>query len=180
VTDSIREIRARSIVTADGVEREIDAIVFGTGFRVQDLPIAKRVRGRTGRTLAETWAVTMKAHLGTTVAEFPNLFILQGPNTGLGHTSVITMIESQIEHLVGALRYMKEKGLTALEPRKEAQEAFVSGVDAKMARTVWTNGNCTSWYLDKGGRNSTLWPGFTFTFRRRVASFRPSEYEAAR
>jgi cation diffusion facilitator CzcD-associated flavoprotein CzcO len=180
VTDVIAEVRARSIVTADGVEHPCDTIIYGTGFQVTDLPISHRVRGRDGRTLAEAWQGSPKAHLGTTVAGYPNLFVLQGPNTGLGHTSVIIMIEAQIEHLVNALRFLRDEELAAVEPREEAQAAFVAEVDRKMRGSVWTAGGCKSWYLDGTGRNSTLWPGFTFTFRRRVERFVPSEYVAMR
>ena len=176
VTEEISEVRARSIVTSDGIERPVDAIVFGTGFEVRDLPIARRVRGRDGRTLEQAWAQSPRAHVGTTVAGFPNLFILQGPNTGLGHTSVILMIESQIEHLLSALLHMRAHGLAAVEPRPEAQAEFVRRVDQKMKGTVWLAGGCRSWYLDRTGRNFTLWPGFTFSFRRRVQKFRPDEY----
>ena len=111
-----------------------------------------------------------------TVAGYPNLFLLQGPNSGLGHTSVITMIESQIEHVVNALRYVEERGAASVEPRESAQAAFVAEVDAKMKGTVWTSGGCSSWYLDARGWNSAIWPGFTFTFKRRVERFDPSEY----
>jgi len=176
VTDGIAEIRPEGVLTKSGVLHEVDTIIFGTGFQVQKYPFAKRVRGRGGRTLADTWKDGMTAHLGTTVAGYPNLFLLQGPNTGLGHTSVITMIESQIEHLVNALRYVDRRGMASVEPRESAQAAFVAEVDAKMKGTVWTSGGCSSWYLDAHGRNSALWPGFTFTFKRRVERFDPSEY----
>ncbi len=93
-----------SVVAADGTEREVDTIIFGTGFHVTDVPIADRITGRDGRTLAETWQGSMQAYKGTTVAGFPNLFFLVGPNTGLGHTSIVFMIESQIAYVLGALR----------------------------------------------------------------------------
>ena len=176
ITDSIREVRAASILTSDGAERPIDALIFGTGFEVRDLPIARLVHGRDGRSLEQVWEESPRAHLGTTVQGFPNLFILQGPNTGLGHTSVILMIESQIDHVLSALRHMRAHGVAAVEPRAEAQQAFVSRVDQKMQRTVWLAGGCRSWYLDRTGRNFTLWPGFTFSFRSRVQTFRPAEY----
>jgi cation diffusion facilitator CzcD-associated flavoprotein CzcO len=176
VTDRIREIRPEGVVTIDGALREVDTLIFGTGFQVQRFPFGEHVRGKGGRTLAETWKRGMTAHLGTTVVGFPNLFVLQGPNTGLGHASVILMIESQIEHIVNALLHMRERGIAAVEPRPEAQAAFVARVDAKMKGTVWTAGGCKSWYLDENGRNSALWPGFTFTFKRRVERFDPSEY----
>jgi cation diffusion facilitator CzcD-associated flavoprotein CzcO len=176
VTDGIAEVRAHSVVTADGTEREVDAIVFATGFQPTDPPLARHTHGRGGRTLAQAWAGSPRAHVGTTVAGFPNLFMLMGPNTGLGHTSVIYMLEAQIEHLLGALEHLRAHGIAALEPRPEAQAAYVSAVDRRMTGTVWTSGGCRSWYLDETGRNSTLWPDFTWRFRRRVARFEPAEY----
>ena len=110
------------------------------------------------------------------MAGYPNLFLLLGPNTGVGHTSVVFMIEAQIEHLVGALRFMADQGLSAVEPRAEAQAEYLAGLDRRMRGTVWLAGGCRSWYLDRTGRNSTLWPDFTWQYRRRVARFRPHEY----
>ncbi|CAN5481088.1 NAD(P)/FAD-dependent oxidoreductase [soil metagenome] len=180
VDGGVVEIRPRGVVGADGVERAADVVVFATGFQVTEFPFGERIRGREGRSLAEQWGASPRAHLGTTVAGFPNLFLLQGPNTGLGHSSVILMIEAQIEHLVNALRYMEAHGVRAVEPREEAQEAFVREVDRRMEGTVWTSGGCRSWYLDETGRNSTLWPGSVGSFRRRVAPFRPREYRLCR
>jgi cation diffusion facilitator CzcD-associated flavoprotein CzcO len=177
VTDAIREVRPRSIVTADGVEREVDTIIFGTGFHVTDMPVAHRVRGRGGRTLAEAWRGSPQAYVGSTVAGFPNLFFLLGPNTGLGHTSVVFMIEAQIEHALGALRAMARCGAAAVEVRPEVQAAFNAGVQQKMRGTVWTAGGCASWYIDATGRNSTLWPDFTFRFRNRARRFAVADYE---
>jgi cation diffusion facilitator CzcD-associated flavoprotein CzcO len=176
VTERIAEVRAHSVVSADGVEREVDAIVFGTGFVPTDPPLAPHIRGRGGRSLAEAWAGSPKAHVGITVAGFPNFFMLMGPNTGLGHSSVVYMIEAQIEHLLAALRHLHATGAAALEPREEAQEAFVAAVDRRMEGTVWNTGGCRSWYLDRTGRNSALWPDFTWRFRRRVARLDPAEY----
>ncbi|HEU0016384.1 MAG TPA: NAD(P)/FAD-dependent oxidoreductase [Longimicrobium sp.] len=176
VTDAIAEVRPGSVVTTDGVERPVDAIVFGTGFRPTDPPLAPHVRGRGGRSLAEAWEGSPRAHVGTSVAGFPNLFLLLGPNTGLGHTSVVYMIEAQIEHVARALRHLRSVGGAALEPTPEAQAAFVADVDRRMRGSVWTSGGCASWYLDATGRNSTLWPDFTWRFRRRAVRFRPEEY----
>ncbi|MFP2932446.1 flavin-containing monooxygenase [Pyxidicoccus sp. 3LG] len=178
ITEPIREVREHSIVTADGAEHPVDTLILGTGFQVTDLPIAHHIRGHGGRSLVEAWAGTMKAHLGTSVSGFPNLFFLLGPNTGLGHTSVILMIESQIEHVLGALRYLEGRSLAAVEPTPEAQAAFVQDVDTRMAGTVWLKGGCQSWYMDTTGRVSTLWPGTTWSFRRRVERFEPGEYLA--
>ena len=176
VTTGISEVRARSIVGVGGIERPVDAIILGTGFRPTDPPLAPRIRGRGGLTLAEVWAGSPRAHAGTTVSGFPNLFLLLGPNTGIGHTSAVYMIEAQIEHLVGALRFMRDHGANAVEPRPEAQDAYVSAVDHRSQGTVWTAGGCQSWYLDRTGRNSAVWPDFTWKYRRRTARFRAEEY----
>jgi cation diffusion facilitator CzcD-associated flavoprotein CzcO len=176
VTDSIQEVRARSIVTRDGREHPVDTIIFGTGFHVTDLPFGKFVIGRNGRTLDDLWKGSPQAHLGTTVSGCPNFFLLLGPNTGLGHTSVVYMIESQIAYLLSALRYMRDQGVATVEPRPEAQAAFIADVDRRLGATVWNTGGCASWYFDKTGRNSTLWPDATWRFRRRLAKFKPAEY----
>lgn len=176
ITEPIAELREGSVVGADGTERAVDAIIFGTGFQVTDWPIAHHIRGTAGLSLADHWDGSPQAHLGTTVAGFPNLFLLQGPNTGLGHTSVLYMIEAQLDHILSALEYMQRHGLATIEPRPEAQAAFVAEVDRRMRGTVWTAGGCVSWYLDRTGRNSTIWPDSTWSFRRRVARMRPAEY----
>jgi cation diffusion facilitator CzcD-associated flavoprotein CzcO len=175
ITESIREVRARSIVTGDGIEHPVDTIICGTGFKVTEMPFADRIRGRSGQTLAETWRGSPAAHWGTTVSGFPNLFLLLGPNTGLGHTSVVVMIESQLELMLGAIRHLRKHRLATVEPRPDAQAEFVAEVNGQMGGTVWISGGCASWYIDRTGRNSTLWPGFTFSFRRRCR-FRPAEY----
>ncbi|MET7418444.1 NAD(P)/FAD-dependent oxidoreductase [Dactylosporangium sp. NPDC005555] len=175
VTAAIAEVRPQGIVTRDGVEHEADTIIFGTGFHVTDLPISERVRGRDGRSLAEVWQGSPRAYRGTTVAGFPNLFLLLGPNTGLGHNSVVLMIEAQVEYVLGALRTLERA--RSVEPRAEAQRAFAAAVDRRMARTVWATGGCSSWYIDATGRNSTLWPGSTWRFRRRMRRFDPHAYE---
>ncbi|HET7327644.1 MAG TPA: NAD(P)/FAD-dependent oxidoreductase [Nocardioidaceae bacterium] len=172
VTDGIAEVRPGSIVTTDGAEREIDAIVFGTGFRTTDLPITYRIRGRLGPSLAQAWAAAgMQAYRGTTVHGFPNLFFVVGPNTGLGHTSMVFMIESQVSYILDALRQMSARDLGSVEVEAPAQESYNARLQDKMAGTVWTEGGCASWYLDERGRNSTLWPRFTFGFRALTRSF---------
>jgi cation diffusion facilitator CzcD-associated flavoprotein CzcO len=176
VTDGIREIRSRSIVTSDGAEREVDAIVLATGFHVTDMPAAAHTRGRDGRTLEEAWGGSPQAYLGTTIAGFPNLFMLLGPNTGLGHNSVVVMIESQLAYVMDCLRAMDERGLETVEVRPEVQAAFNREIQAKMRGSVWTAGGCASWYLDGNGRNTTLWPGFTWRFRQRTRRFALADY----
>jgi cation diffusion facilitator CzcD-associated flavoprotein CzcO len=177
VTDRIAEVTPTGVVTADGVKHEVDTIIYGTGFRVTDLPVMDMVHGRDGLSLREAWSDGMEAHLGTAVSGFPNFFLLIGPNTGLGHSSMVFMIESQIAYILDALRTMDAEGLRQVEVRPEVQRAFVDGVRSSMRNTVWTRGGCTSWYLDSEGRNTTLWPSFTFRFRRLTRRFDQSEYQ---
>jgi cation diffusion facilitator CzcD-associated flavoprotein CzcO len=178
VTSAISEIRPHSVVTADGVEREYDTIIFATGFEVTPPPVAERVRGRGGRTLGEVWRDTgMRAYKGTTVAGFPNLFFLVGPNTGLGHNSIVYVIEAQLQYVLEALRTMRQRAIAEVEPRAEAQDAYNRRIQAKLEGTVWNAGGCASWYLDDAGRNTTLWPTYTFPLKRMLERFDVAAYE---
>lgn len=180
VDGALTQVRADAVFADDGVARPADLLVLATGFRATDSVFARRVSGRDGIALSDAWTPHMGAHLGTTVAGFPNLFVLLGPNTGLGHSSVVLMIEAQIAHMVAAVQYMHALGISAVEPYREAHDAFVAEVQRAMAGTVWTMGGCDSWYLDAGGRNTTLWPGSVRAFRRRVAPFDPTDYRVRR
>jgi hypothetical protein len=120
----------------------------------------------------------MTAHRGTMVSGFPNLFVLLGPNTGLGHTSVVLMLESQLRHLLNVLEYQRREAIDALEPTEEAQRRWTALVDRRMRDTVWVSGGCASWYLDATGRNSTIWPGYATGFRLRLRRFHRDEYAA--
>lgn len=177
VPHAVREVREGSVVGADGVEREVDTIIFGTGFHATDPPIAARVRGRDGRTMAETWQGSPQAYLGTTVSGFPNLFLVIGPNTGNGHTSAFVIIEAQLEYIVGALEAMERDGLASVDVRAERQAAYDADVQDALAGTVWNAGGCQSWYLDDNGRNASIYPWTTIDLRRRTGSFDLTEYE---
>ena len=176
VTDAIISIEAAGVRTADGVLHAADVIIFGTGFRPTDPVLAPHIRGRTGETLAETWQGSPRAYMGTSHAGFPNLFTLMGPNTALGHSSVVLMAEAQVEHVIGVLRYTEQGGFAAAEPDAIAQRDWVAGVDARLRATTWNAGGCSSWYIDATGRNSTLWPDGVGRFRRTVARINPGEY----
>jgi cation diffusion facilitator CzcD-associated flavoprotein CzcO len=179
VCESVAEVRERSIVTADGTEREVDTIILGTGFHVTDMPIAERVRGRDKRSMAERWDGSPQAHRGAAVAGFPNCFLLLGPNTGLGHTSVVLMAEAQVGYVLEALEHLRTKDLGTVEVRADAQRAWNEDVQRRMKGTVWTAGCCASWYLDRNGLNTTLWPDFSFRFRRAMGRFDSLEHEFA-
>jgi cation diffusion facilitator CzcD-associated flavoprotein CzcO len=177
VTEAIAEVKPHSIVTADGTEREIDALILGTGFYVTDMPVANYVRGRGGKTMAELWKGSPQAYLGTTVHGFPNMFFLVGPNTGLGHNSIVFMIESQLNYLMDCLEHMEQRGADVFEVRDDVQEAFNARIQKRLEGTVWNSGGCASWYLDENGRNTTIWPGFTWPFRQDTRHFNPADYE---
>ncbi|MET8777480.1 NAD(P)/FAD-dependent oxidoreductase [Nocardia sp. NPDC004654] len=177
VTDGIREVRAGSIVTKDGTEREIDALIVATGFHVTDSPTYETITGKDGRTLSEVFdEIGQQGYKGSTIANFPNMFFLLGPNVGLGHTSMVYMIESQINYIADALATVDRLGLRTVEVRREVQDAYNKDLQAKLSKTVWNTGGCASWYLDKHGNNTTLWPDFTFQFRRLTKHFDVSAY----
>jgi cation diffusion facilitator CzcD-associated flavoprotein CzcO len=178
VTSGIREVRGRLVVDGDGGEHEVDTLVFATGFVPSDPPIARRLRGREGRTLSEVWRGSPEAYLGTAVSGFPNLFLIYGPNTNLGHNSIVYMLESQVAYVMSALDSMDERGAGSAEVRPEVQDAFNAEMQERLRGSVWNSG-CGSWYLDRNGRNSIQWPGFTFEFRRRTRRFDPASYRLA-
>lgn len=175
VTSGIREVTATGVSDHDGRHHQVDAIIFGTGFKTDGLPLTDRIHAADGTSLADSWAGSPRAYLGTTTAGFPNLYLMHGPNIGLGHTSVITMFEAQSRYVVDAVTHATKHGVT-VEPTVEAQERFVQTVDEMTDGTVWTSGGCTSWYLDATGRNSNLWPGATFDYHRRTYRFRAQDH----
>jgi cation diffusion facilitator CzcD-associated flavoprotein CzcO len=179
VTDAITKVGPDSVITADGTVRPVDAIVVATGFQATDSPSHDKIKGAAGRTLGEVWSAEgMQAYKGSTVPDFPNLFFLVGPNTGLGHNSMVLMIESQLNYLLDALSTMDEHGLATVEVRRDEQRRYNDALQRRMARTIWTTGGCASWYLDSRGVNTTLWPGFTFTFRQLTRRFDLAAYDS--
>ncbi|MFC3454138.1 flavin-containing monooxygenase [Amycolatopsis speibonae] len=175
VTEGVKEVREHSVVDGAGVEHEVDAIIYGTGFHVTDAFDDLEIIGRDGRNLGKEWAAEgMRTYQGITVSGFPNLFFLLGPNTGLGHNSVVFMIEAQISYVAQALRLARGK---ALDPRPEAQERFNGEIQRKLAKGIWTQGGCKSWYLDAKGVNRTIWPGFTWRYWLDTRKVRREDYE---
>ncbi|MDT0437989.1 MULTISPECIES: NAD(P)/FAD-dependent oxidoreductase [Streptomyces] len=181
VAAGLAEVRGSTVVGADGTEAEVDAIVFGTGFHVTDMPIAERVFGAGGQSLAQAWSGGMESLRGATAAGFPNWMTVIGPNTGLGNSSMILMIESQLNYLADYLRQLDVLGgRVALDARPGAVRAWNRRVQQRMERTVWNTGGCTSWYLDAAGRNTTVWPGTTTEFRRATRRVDLAEYAVLR
>ncbi|HET6153195.1 MAG TPA: NAD(P)/FAD-dependent oxidoreductase [Marmoricola sp.] len=178
VTDRIAEITPTGVVTADGTARDVDVLIVATGFYTTDQPIAHHIKGREGRTLGDVWAESgMRSYKGTTTTGFPNLFQIVGANTGLGHSSMVFIIESQIAYIVSALQQMGADRIGAVEPTQAAQDSWSDDMHRRMQPTVWSTGGCASWYLDEHGRNTTLWPRTTFAFRNLTRTFDIDQYE---
>ena len=176
VTEGIAEIRAKSIVGGDGVEREADVIILGTGFDTQAMASSVALRGEGGRVLADEWAETgIQAHRGTMIEGYPNLFFLLGPNTGLGHNSVVFMIECQIRLALQAMERVRGNGAAAIAPRAESQDAYNAWLQDELRDAVWSR-SCKSWYVDAHGRNITLWPHETWRFRNELLTLKEAEY----
>lgn len=167
VTSGIAAIEPTGIRTTDGAFHPCDTIIYGTGFKVVDYVASMRIVGRGGRDLSEVWSQEgVRNYLGITVSGFPNLFLLMGPNTGLGHNSMVFMIEAQVTYLVDAMKRMRAQALASIEVRPEIEQAFRAELAGKLANTVWTSG-CNSWYQAPDG-DVLLWPGFTFDYWRRT------------
>ncbi len=170
LTDAIAEIRGGSILTRTGEEIEVDTIVLGTGFHVTDSPMMDRFRNEDGHSITDAFGkMPIGAYQGTVIPGFPNMFIVPGPNTGIGHTSLLVMVEAQVGWTLEMLDEMDRRGLAAVEVRQTVHDEWCALMDRKTEPTVWNSG-CSSWYLDADGRNSTLWPGLTIDFRRRLRS----------
>ncbi|MGW1433532.1 flavin-containing monooxygenase, partial [Streptomyces sp. NPDC002431] len=181
VAAGLTEVRGSTLVASDGTETEADVIIFGTGFHVTDMPIAERVVGAEGITLAEHWKDGVQSLRGATVSGFPNWLSIIGPNTGLGNSSMILMIESQLNYLADYVRQLDVLGgRVALDARPSALGAWNRRVQDRMRRTVWNTGGCDSWYLDANGRNTTVWPGTTADFRRATRTVDLAEYQVVR
>jgi cation diffusion facilitator CzcD-associated flavoprotein CzcO len=176
ITDAIASVTPDGVMMRSGTLLPADVIVLGTGFRATDPPLAPFIIGRDGLSLASRWRGSPHAYMGTTHAGFPNLFTLLGPNTALGHSSVMLMVEAQITHLIGVWQLMQQQQAASAEPDAAAQAAYCERLDARLARTTWNRGGCQSWYLDRTGRNSTLWPDGVGRFVRTVSHVIADDY----
>jgi cation diffusion facilitator CzcD-associated flavoprotein CzcO len=176
VTEPIEAIRSTSIATKDGVEHPVDAIILATGFALGLASAPFPVTGRGGKTLDEAWKNGAVAYKGMTVSGFPNWFILMGPNTGPGHTSVLVYTEAQIAYALQAIRKLITERLRYVDVRREVQDRYNESIQRRMPHMAWSSG-CHSWYLSDDGSNHALYPGFAFEYVARVRRFKPSEYE---
>ncbi|MEU0566626.1 NAD(P)/FAD-dependent oxidoreductase [Nonomuraea sp. NPDC005983] len=177
VTGGAAEIREHAVVDSTGREHEADVIVFGTGFRVTDMLKDQRIIGRNGLKIQDAWQDGIETYYGITTSGFPNLFFLLGPNTGLGHHSVVFMIEAQVRYVMSCLRLLSRTQARAVDVRPERQRAFNRRLQERLDPLVWNAGGCRSWYLDEHGANRTIWPGFTFEYWARTRKVKPDAYE---
>jgi cation diffusion facilitator CzcD-associated flavoprotein CzcO len=177
VTEPIDGFSPEGIRTRDGTVHEVDVVILATGFKVTDPGLGVLVRGRDGRTMRETWSAGgMRSYNGTTTCNFPNFFLMAGPNTGIGHTSLLVMIEAQIAYIVQGIREMEKRDIASLEVRPDVEATWDEWIQRKLSRSVWNTGGCVSWYLDDRGRNPTIWPDFTFAFAKRMRRFDIESY----
>jgi cation diffusion facilitator CzcD-associated flavoprotein CzcO len=177
ITEGIAEIKAGSIVTNDGKERPVDVIIYATGFETSEAKPPFKITGLQGRDLASTWKDGIEAYLGTAVPGFPNSFLILGPNTGLGHSSMIFMMESQFNYILDAIRTIRDGKIKYASLRPEVATDYNRRLQKRLQRTVWNSGGCASWYLTASGKNTTAWPGFTFEFRIKTRRFDSQSYD---
>lgn len=176
VSEDIAEIVPQGIRTADGKVREVDAIIYGTGFAATDFLAPMQISGLNGQVLKQTWQQGAEAYLGLTVHGFPNLFMLYGPNTNLGHSSIVYMLESQFNYVLDALKKLQQNSLRYLNVKQDIQTRFNADIQQRMKKTMWAQG-CSSWYVTAEGKNTNNWPGFTFDYRERTRKLNLDDYD---
>ncbi len=177
VTEGIARIERDAVVTQDGIRHPADCLIFGTGFQATDPFPRGLLIGRGGQDIVDTWREGAHAYLGTTLPGYPNFFMVVGPNTGLGHHSMVLMIEAQVNYILQALERMAADGFAALDVKPAVEQAYNERLQARLQRAIWSVGGCRSWYLDpRSGKNTTLWPGSTWRFRRLTARFDLRDY----
>ena len=177
VTDGIGQIEGRGVRTADDTLHEIDFLVYATGFETTGWNWSVDVKGRSGQSLNEAWADVPEAYLGITVTDFPNLFVLYGPNTNLGHNSITWMIERQVEYMIEALKGLDRADAKALMPTKAAQERYNAQLQKDLVNTVWADPACNSWYKTADGRITQNWSSHTRGYADAVKTVRIEDYE---
>lgn len=176
VASGVDRIEGNTIIASNGEQYEADVIILGTGFHVADVPIAQRVQGKSGKTMAEIWQGSPEAYRGTTITDFPNFFLVLGPNLAIGHNSAFIIIEAQLDYVMGALTEMRDNNLSSVEVNSQAQEKYNEKVQQDLQTTVWNTGGCTSYYIDENGKNSIGFPWGTLKLRKMLANFDSQAY----
>ncbi len=179
VSEAISRVSETAIITADGREHPCDVLIYGTGFAATDFLAPMHITGLGGQELNQAWRDGAEAYKGISVSGFPNLFILYGPNTNLGHNSIIYMLESQFRYVLGCLDLLREQGLRYLDVRAPVQQRFNQQIQASSHRTIWEQG-CSSWYKTASGKSTNNWPGYTFTYRLQTRAPELNDYDCTR
>jgi len=174
--DGIAEINERGILTTKGQQIDLDLIVYSTGYDATDGVISYPVVGKGGKTVQDFWRAYPRAYLGTCMPGFPNLFVVTGPNTGIGHTSAIFVIEAQMEYIRRAIAAVLKQGRQTIEVKPQAEADYTDMIHREMKQTVWQSGGCNSWYKSKSGHVIAMFPGFSFTFRQLAKAFKPADH----
>jgi cation diffusion facilitator CzcD-associated flavoprotein CzcO len=178
VTDSIVRVTEDAIVTANGREHPVDAIIYATGFVTTSFLAPMKITGRGGIRLEDTWKEGAEAYLGMAVAGFPNFFMLYGPNTNLGHNSIIFMIECQVRYVIGCVKSMRKKRLRWLDVKPDAMARFNQELRRRLGKTVWAT-SCTSWYKTEAGKITNNWSDFTLRYWWRTRRPKLAAFEVA-
>ncbi len=175
-TDGINEITETGINTEKGEELDLDLIIYSTGYDATDGVISYPVVGRGGKSISEVWEDYHRAYLGTVIPEFPNLFIVTGPNTGIGHTSAIFVIEAQMNYIMQAIHRVRGAHAKSIEVTPEAEERYTNHIHSEMKKTVWEKGGCNSWYKSKSGKVIAMFPGFSWSFWLLAKNFKRADH----
>ncbi|MGC5698908.1 NAD(P)/FAD-dependent oxidoreductase [Pseudomonas sp. NFXW11] len=179
ISEAIQRIDGDAVVTSDGQRHSVDCIIFGTGFQATDPLPRGLLFGRGGQDLMDCWSQGAHAYLGTCLPGFPNLFMIIGPNTGLGHNSMILMIEAQVAYILKALERMRQAGIASIEVRADVERQYNLRLQQRLGRAIWSTGGCRSWYLDpRSGQNTTLWPGSARSFGKALQHFELKDYQS--
>ena len=175
ISSALAEVRGKTLIAADGTEHEVDVIILGTGFEVAEPPIAKRVFNRHGKSMAAVWQGSPQGYMGTMVADCPNGFLMFGPNIAVS-SSAFLIIEAQLAYIVDAITQARAQGITSIETDPVRSAEFNDRVQAALQDSVWNRGGCSSYFIDRNGRNSTVWPWSTLEMRRQLSRFNLDEY----
>jgi cation diffusion facilitator CzcD-associated flavoprotein CzcO len=174
--DGIASINEKGILTTTGQQCDVDLIVYATGYQATDGMISYPVTGKQGVTLEQQWEAYPRAYMGTSMPNFPNLFLMVGPNTGIGHTSAIFIIESQLEYIAKSIKHVIGGAKKTIEVTAEAEANYTNNIHSEMDKTVWKQGGCSSWYKSNSGHVIAMYPGFSFTYKRLAANFKPEHH----
>ena len=172
----LTKIEGNRLMGEDGSTCEADVLIFGTGFHVTDVSGTEQIIGASGRSLKDTWQGTPRAYKGTCIADFPNLFMVLGPNLGIGHNSAFVVVEAQLGFIVDALKQMRLKNLDRIEVKAKVQERFNDDVQEALKETVWNTGGCKSYYIDQNGVNSVGFPWSSLRMQKLLARWNENDF----